>query len=291
MKKGVLVLGFLLAISIIFISGVNAADCGLKVNLVNQDPYPAIPGDYVKVVFQIEGLSSPTCGNVDFGIKEEFPFSLDPNTVNPVTIKSGTGTSSKYSSFYVFPMKLRVSEDALDGDNLIETYYTSDGSIDFITNFNISVKDIRADFEVYVKNYDPLTNTFTLEILNIAKSDVKALTLEIPKQDNINVKGANRKVVGDLDSNEYTTTDFEATPLNGKIEISITYTDPINVRRTIDKTITYDSSYFSDRSTGKSSSKVWIYVILAVIVIWIIWRQVKKSKMKKKLKEKAMSRH
>ena len=291
MKKSVLIIGFILAINFAYLAGVSASNCDLRVSLVNQDPYPAIPGDYVKVVLQIDGLSSPACGNVEFGLKEEFPFSLDPNTTNPLMIKSGTGTSSKYGSFYIVPFKLRVSEDALDGDNLLETYYSSDNSIEFLNDFNISVKDTRADFEVYVKDYDPTTNILTFEILNTAKSDVKALTMEIPKQDNIKVKGANRKVVGDLDSNEYTSADFEATPSNGKIDVTLIYTDSINVRRTLNKTINYDSSYFSDRNDGKKSSSIWIYIIIVLVIAWIVWRQVKKANVKKKLREKAMAKH
>jgi len=60
--------------------------------------------------------------------------------------------------------------------------------------------------------------------------------LEIPKQTNIIVKGPNRVVVGDLDSNEYTTADFEATMRDGDLTIELTYSDTINVRRTISKT-------------------------------------------------------
>lgn len=292
MKKSVLILSILLAVSFASLALLSASGCELKVSLINQDPYPAIPGDYVKVVFQIDGLSSTTCGNVEFGLKEDFPFSLDPNTTNPITIKSGTGTSSKeYSSFYVAPFKLRVSEDALDGDALLETYYSSDSSIEFLNDFNISVEDTRADFEVYVKDYDSLTSTLTFEILNTAKSDIQALTVEIPKQDNIDVKGANRKVIGDLDSNEYTSAEFEATPSDGTIDLTLIYTDSINVRRTMNKTIVFDSAYFMDRNGSRGSSKVWIYVIVLAIIAWIVWKQVKKSKMKKKLREKALSKH
>jgi hypothetical protein len=53
--------------------------CDLTATLLNQDPYPATPDDYVKVVFKIEGLQNPNCKAVSFELMPEFPFSLDPN--------------------------------------------------------------------------------------------------------------------------------------------------------------------------------------------------------------------
>ena len=61
-----------------------------------------------------------------------------------------------------------------------------------------------------------MANEITIEVLNIEASDIEALTIEIPKQDNIEVKGPNKIVVGDLDSNEYTTAEFEASVLLNK---------------------------------------------------------------------------
>ena len=287
MKKGVmLILSAMMLIT--FVALVSAVTCKPTVSLVNQDPYPAIPGEYVKVVFQIDGLENSECGKIQFGIKQDFPFSLDPNTTNEITLNSGT-FQRQYGSFYTAPYKLRINEDALNGDNLIETYYSMyPYNSEVLNSFNISIQDTRAKFEVYVKDYDPLTNTLTFELLNIADADVQAVTVEIPKQDNVQVKGANRMIVGDLDSNEYTTADFEATPKDGNINLNIYYTDSINVRREINETVPFDSSYFSGRSSENKKSSWWIYVIIIGVIIWIVWSQMKKAKMKKKLREKHM---
>lgn len=283
MKKSLVV--FSVALAILLVPTIIADSCNLDVSLINQDPYPAIPGDYVKVVFQIDGLSNPNCGVVDFRVKEEFPFSLDPGVQNPINIRSGTYSRS-YSSFYIAPYQIRVSPDALEGDNPIEVSYTLGGSAEVLKEFDINIKDSRADFEVYVKDYDPLTHELTLEILNIEDVDVQALTVEIPKQDGIVVKGANRKVVGDLDSNEYTTTDFEATPMEGEVTLKIIYTDSINVRREINKTLTFDSSYYTDRNGSSKKKPIWLYVIIVLIIVWFIWRQYKKAQRRKHRHEK-----
>lgn len=268
---------------------VTAAVCDPQISILNQDPYPAIPGDYVKVVFQIDGLENPNCGTILFGIKEDYPISLEPNVQNPITINSGI-YQKDYGSFYLAPYKLRLDENALDGDNPIEVYYSMGGNANVIKDFNITVEDTRADFEINVKNYDYATRELTFEILNIGETDVQALTLEIPKQSDVEIKGANRIVVGDLDSNEYTTADFEAILPQGEININmnVIYTDSINVRREMQKVVDFDSSYFVDREV-KKKQPYWLYILIVAVIAFFVWRRIKKKKREKeRMKKRAM---
>jgi hypothetical protein len=291
MKKSIILTFVSLLVFILLLGNFISAVCNLDISMINQDPYPAIPGDYVKVVFQIDGLENTECGEVTFGIKEEYPISLDPNVTNPITIKSGT-FQINYGSFYLAPYKLRLDENALNGENPIEVYHTkSSSSTTVITEFNLTVEDIRADFEIHVKEYDYNTGELTFEILNIAESDVEALTIEIPKQDGIEIKGANRMVVGDLDSNEYTTADFEAIlPKEEiKINLNVIYTDSINVRREMQKVVDFDSSYFIDRNKDKKSQPWLIYIIILAVVGFFIWKRIKKKRREtERMKKKGM---
>lgn len=255
-----------------------AEPCNIAISMINQDPYPAIPGDYVKVVFQIDGIENPQCGTVLFGIKEDYPVYLDPNAQNPITIRAGT-YQKDYGSFYLAPYRLRIDENALDGENPFEVYYSTVTNSKVIKDFNISVEDTRADFEINVKNYDYNTRALTFEILNIGKTNVKALTLEIPKQDDLEIKGANRNVVGDLDSNEYTTADFEAIlpQKETTINMNILYTDSIDVRREMQKAVNFDPSYFTGREQ-KKKQPYWLYALVIVAIVFFIWRRRKKKK-------------
>ncbi len=279
MKKSIISI-FILSLAVILMLGtLISAACSPDASLINQDPYPAIPGDYVKVVFQIDGLENPECGIVTFGIKEEYPIYLDPDVENPIKINSGT-YQRNYGSFYLAPYKLRLDENALDGENPIEVYYSIGFTSSIIEEFNITVEDTRADFEVHVKDYDYNTKKLTFEILNIGETDIEALTLEIPKQEDVEVKGANRVVVGDLDSNEYTTADFEIILPKGetKITLNILYTDSINVRRGMQKTVSFDSSYFIDRNKDKRSHPYWLYVLIIAVISFFVWRRIKKKR-------------
>ncbi len=285
MKKGVLI-GLFLILSLFNFSGVLAEGCDLDISLINQDPYPAIQGEEVKLVFQIDGLENTECEQVEFRLIENYPISLMPDQQEKYTIESGI-FKKDYRSFFLATYKVKVSEDALDGDNPIEVEYRFGNNVGYETiQFDLNVKDTRADFEIYVKDYDVSTSILTLEILNIAKSDIEALTLEISNQENIQIKGSKINIVGDLDSNDYTTADFEAIPSAGEFKIKISYTDSIGERRVLEKNIIYESEYFGDRVGDQKEKSPWTHIILGAVILVIVYYFWRRDKKKKALKEK-----
>ncbi len=285
MKRGIL-LALLLLSSLFLVATVNAAGCNLDISLINQNPYPAIPGDYIKIVFQIDGVGNPECGNVEFELLEQYPLIFDPNE-NPI-VKITAGTYHKdFNSFLIAPYKVRIDKDALNGETPIEVRYKYKSQTIYLQEeFNINIEDSRADFEVYVKNYNPLTKELILEILNTAKSDVEALTIEIPQQENIEIKGAKTNIVGDLDSNDYTTASFEAIPKKGEIQVKISYTDTINTRRVLEKTVLFEPEYFQDRNGETKKVSIWLYLFLILSIVNIVRYYLRRRKKKRKLREK-----
>ena len=290
MKRGLTFV--VIMISILFLSLVQAQACNLDATLINQDPRPAVPGDYVELVFQLTGLEDPGCQNVYFELIEIYPISFDPGVKSITTTEAGTFTRN-FNSNLVIPYKVRVDSDALDGNTPLEVRYTfsSSSSLVFpesfrIEEFNLNVKDVRTDFEVFIKDYLPSTSTLTLEILNIGKNDAEALTIEIPLQSNIIIKGAPRTIIGSLDSNDFSTAEFEALPEAGTIDLIIHYTDEINVRRSINKTVSFDPRFFEDRNTGeKSNFKLYLIIFVIIVVIaYYFYRKRKHEKRKKLLK-------
>ena len=267
-----------LVLSIVMVS---ADACNLNVTLLNQDPYPAVPGDYVKLVFQIENIDSPDCNDITFNLLEDYPIRFNPGETGIRTFKK-IDYVKDYESNLLIPYEVRVDENALDGSNPIEVAVQSKGDASVTRTFDIEIEDVRADFEVYVKDYSYTTHELTLEILNIAEADVEALTLEIPKQDTLRIKGSNKLVVGDLDSNEYTTADFEAIPSEGEFRVDLIYSDTINTRRTVEKTVLFDSSYFTERIADQKTTSTTTYIVWAVIIALLAWWIIRKVKKKKK---------
>lgn len=264
-------------------SGIATAEtvCDLNVTLLQQDPYPATPGDYVELVFQLDGSDSPNCQEINFLLVEDYPMIFDPGETGLQTFKK-IDYLKDFKPRILIPYKVRIDESALDGANEIEILLGSGSNVREAIKFDIEIDDSRADFEIHIKEYNYKTKEMTLEILNIEESDAEALVIEIPKQDNIIVKGSNRIIVGDVDSNEYTTVDFEATPSNGEITLKLTYSDAINTRRTIEEIITFDSSYFTDRMADQKTTGTGTYILWIAIVAGLVWWRFKKYSKKKK---------
>jgi len=274
--------GILLVMSLGFVSAAEA-QCTLYVSLLNQDPIKAVPGEYVDVVFQVQGVDNAVCGTVTFELMPEYPFSVDPSVSTIKTIQAGSYTSD-YNSQATIPFSLRVDPSALDKSyELTVKYSTSKGgsSLALKKDFNISVEDVTSDFDIFVDDYISTTNTITFDILNIGKTDVEALTVEIPKQSTIDVKGSNKAIIGSLDSNQDTTFSYEALPRDGSIKLVVNYNDENGERRSVEKTVSYDSSYFTDRSRDaqkKSSGWMWVLVVIVVLVIiYFVRRSMKKK--------------
>ena len=277
MKKVILLLALLLLAG----SVLAETACDLDVTLLNQDPYPAVPGDYVKLVFQIDGTDSPECGDITFNLPSDYPIEFNPGESGLRTFKK-VDYIKDYGSNILIPYEVRINKDAINGANPIEVQTQSKNGAVFSKTLNIEVEDVRADFEVYISNFDYTTNELTLEVLNIEQSDIEALIVRIPKQENIVVKGANQIIVGDLDSNEYTTADFEAIPSDGEVTVELVYSDTINTRRSVTKTVVFDSSYFIERKADQKTRGIGTYIFSGIVVAIIIWIIIKKIKKKKK---------
>lgn len=265
-----------------------SALCEAEVSLLNQDPYPAIPGEYVKIVFQVEGaaLQDATCGDVTLSLINQYPFSTDPGKES-VNINAG-GYVRKYSNNYLVPFDVRVDNEALDGYNNIEMMISSstNPSLNVIKSFNISVDNPVTDFEVYVQNYDPIKKTMSFSILNTGEEDAQAVVILLPGQANIKVNGASQIILGDLDSHDDDIITYNAQASSGSIEMTIIYTDKQNTRRTLEKKISFDSSQFAvaDGSEKKmTSTQGFLAGFILASVIFFVYRFFRKRKDKAKM--------
>ncbi|MBS3091182.1 hypothetical protein J4217_01910 [Candidatus Pacearchaeota archaeon] len=269
---------------LITLIGFASASCVLGAKLVSQDPYPAIPGEYVKLVFQVSGVESPECGMASFELVQKFPFSLDPGTSAINTIKTGTYYSD-YKNQWIIPYKVIVNKNALNGNNTLEIGYAynagTQNPVSLSKNFDIEVKDTTTDFEVSVKDYDAKTNIITFEILNVGDNDIEALTIDVPVQTNLDIKGSRRNIVGSLDKNDDTTFTFEAIPRAGQISLMISYNDKVNIRHQIKKSVMFNPSDFEGRVKDKKSyTGLVILIIIILAVVGIFWHR-RRQKQKK----------
>lgn len=282
MKKSILLVVFAFLFVLSFVS---ASGCDMSIKLINQDPYPAIPGEYVKLVFELSGVGSPNCQGSVFEISPEYPFSSDPGQALSVDVNE-ISFINNYKQTVLVPYKLRVDKDAVDGDANVKTKLTigsTDTSKYSFDNFNVSVKDVRANFDVILNDYSYTTNNFVIGLINVGKNDAESLIVTLPEQANLKVTGASEKVIGSLASNDDTTVSFNAVPKAGPIKVELSYNDKTNTRRTIESQIVFPEGAFESTkaSTGKSATYYFVILVVILVIGYLIYRHYKKNKKKK----------
>ena len=282
MKKGLIVLLF----AVLF-AGFASASCDVSVNLLNQDPYPAIPGEYVKVVFQVVGTATTDCRQFYLDVAPEYPFSVESQDTKTITF--GGNYISGYSSYILKAYKLVIDENALNGDQKLKIEYGYEGSdgsrADFTKEFDVNVQDTLTDFDVSIQDYDVAKKMITFGIVNVGKKNVESLTLELPKQNNIKLVGADKVIVGSLNSNDDTTASIEAVPKDGDITVRLSYNDEANVRRSLEKVVYFDNRYLVN-GTATASKGTYYYLFWGLVVIlaaYSVYRYYKNRKAKNNL--------
>jgi hypothetical protein len=332
MKK---LLFLLILVGILFINSVKGATTdiikigsgtvstnvvSLKMTLVNQDPYPADPGDYVNLLFKVENRGTDNAENVVFKLLPEYPFSLDTGVSATAELGTIKGLQTDENGFLI-KYKVRVDKDAINGENEIRAECRYNNGNTLTNKFNITISNPRTDMDVVVQ--DSTADSTTLAVANIGANDAYSVIVRIPDQQNFGVTGTSASVIGNLNAGDYTLVSFQVTsntgianissrggniPLNrsfnktafnnsmfgsGNLAVEISYTDTLGIRRTIQKEVRLDTSGITGtgtrtRSTTQSSqlqipSGGLIYIgigVVGIIVIVAIFRFRRRRKKK-----------
>lgn len=276
----------MIALSVFFIQ-FSSSLCSLTPTLINQDPISAVPGETVKLLFQITGTENPECGRINLEFVEDYPFSLDSGYSKVQTIQGGT-YQRDFNSFWIVPYRVRVDPGALDGDQKLslKTWVNSDSNLAKINDFNISVEEVRTDFIVTLDSYSFSTNKLVLGLVNIGEKNAQSITVEIPQQENALIEGGHVKILGELDSNEDTTVTFDAALSSGPIKINLQYNDEIGERREISQEVIFSDIAFENTKQKSSVSTgsiiFWVLVISAIVYFFIRRRRKAKHHMMQK---------
>lgn len=265
----------------LFIMQFSSALCNLVPTLINQDPVSAVPGETVKLLFQITGTENPECSKINLEFVEDYPFRLDSGYSKIQTIQGGT-YQRDFNSFWMVPYKVRVDSTALNGDHKLslKTWVNSETQLAKINDFNISVEEVRTDFIVTIDSYSFSTNKLVLGIVNVGKKSAQSMTVEIPQQETAMIEGGHVKILGELDSNEDTTVTFDAALSSGPVTVNIQYNDETGERREISQQVVFSDIAFEntrEKSSISTGSVIFWIVIIGLVIYWII-RKRRKAK-------------
>ncbi len=275
-------------------AGENPNSCSLNVSLVSQDPDPATPGEYIRLVFQISGVDNSNCDGAKFELIPSYPFSIDNNDTLR-TLGSYIYTPDQ-TSVWTIPYKVRVDNDALNGENELKVRYNADPSNNWniysTKTFNITIEDSRTSFDAVIQ--ETSSSDVSIAIANTGRYAANSMIVKIPEQENFRVSGTSGQMVGNLDSGDYTIVGFTIIPniqraqgVNNQsnkniLKVQVDYTDGIGQRRTSILEIPFAGNSFSTNSTGttgtlpngfprrQTSSSIfskWYFWVIIIVVL------------------------
>jgi len=150
MKIKKLSLIFVLGLMTILLGAVATAQQSpiINITLMNQDPDPVGPGQYVEIRFKIHNEGFKTVAeNFQISLEPTYPFTLDSseNADRSIGDLPALGAGG---NVIIVKYKLRVAEDAVEGDNKIYLKYKH-GNTDWIREeFEISVQTVDANLGI-----------------------------------------------------------------------------------------------------------------------------------------------
>ncbi len=254
---------------------------GIAITQLKYSPYPASPGEYLDLWIQAEYLGVGYAPNATFVLNPKYPFSLD----------SGENAMYSFNNLAATPVllhyKIRVDQNAVQGDNQLELDYSSNGGLNGVWStqpFDIQVTNAQTDFDLVVQGTGS-TGT-SIGIANTGENTANSLIVKIPAQSGFAVSGTSGQIVGNLNSGDYTLVVFNVIPSsrnqtkNQLLKVELDYTDTIGVRRAVIKEISFGFPSFSNSTNFMSGSSVrgmtqssrsiindaWFWIVSVIVI-------------------------
>ena len=303
-------LGLFFLFGIFLVSFVSAQSCALSVSLVNQDPYPAIPGDYVDVVFQVDGIENSDCEGAVFDLDVSYPFLINEND----TFKTLEGSTyvSKYKTEWMIPYTLKVDSDAYDGNSTLTVKYGQEETF-LSTDFDIVIQDSRTSFDAVIQEVSGIE--VSIAIANAGEYTANSVVVRIPEQESFRTTETNGQMVGNLDAGDYTIVSFTLNSAmqrnmqsgdnidktnfqqnqKDNLEFDIYYTDALGERRIVNMELPLQMSStlltengempagFAGRMGRQQEESgtnwtLWIILGIVIIVGFVLYKKYPKQK-------------
>jgi len=277
----------------------STSSANIKINQLKYEPYPVNPGEYLTLWIKAENIGKELTESAIFELVPKYPFSLDSNE-DPVR---NYGQLSSEEPI-VMEYKVRVSKNAVEGTNEIELRYKTDlndGSWRY-EEFEIEVEDAQTDFDLVIQEING--DEVSIAIANTGKNIAYSVIVRIPEQEEYHTVGTNGQMVGNLEDGDYTLVGFEiqkkSRTSEEPLKIQIDYTDNIGERRSMIKSVDFDTGtrelpegvtreqFVEGRMGGQvqqpTYQKWWFWAIV-IVLVYAGWKGYKAHKRKKEQKE------
>ena len=188
MNKKIFVYFILVVLFAVYVNGAQrtqrpASDYDVVVTLINQDPDPAEPGNFVDVRFKFDNNGTEEARNVEVEILPEYPFSLYSGdrfrTIGTLQSrqKGDVGVIVKY--------RLRVDENAVEGENELRIKYRIDKQAwiepeEFMIDVQTQDAILEVDSIISAEGITPgISSLLKIRIKNMADSLLKDIKVKL----------------------------------------------------------------------------------------------------------------
>ncbi|MEM2139082.1 MAG: hypothetical protein QXM96_02930 [Candidatus Woesearchaeota archaeon] len=163
----------------------NAQTPAINITLMNQNPDPVSPGNYVELRFKIFNSKPDTIAeNFQIMIEPKYPFSLDSNEEKVKNLGSLVGYGNS-QNVQIVKFKVRVDEKAVEGLNPITIKYKHN-RLDWLSqDFNVDVQAVDANLAIVSVKTEPEKikpgeeAIVNVKLKNMAMTALKDITLKL----------------------------------------------------------------------------------------------------------------
>jgi hypothetical protein len=302
-KVLICLLGLLFIISIGFSTAVNYSSVSIApsnaasivIEQTKYDPFPAAPGEYVKIWIKVENWGGKEMTNAVFQLVPHYPFYLDPGDEG-IHVKGRIGSFQQVLLEY----KLRVDSAALEKTYDDELFFRVCSDINcagWIKEIPIEISvnpggEPKVELGIQDSDifYGGKKGSVTLNVVNRGTLDIKFLVVELQPSESYEMLSPNRIYVGELESDDYDTVDFDIYVSNN---VGKTKTETLPLTVLLDYSDINDKEYMEKISTSikvysvadmkkmqlisSSNTGLYIAIVVILIIVYFGYRKFKKK--------------
>lgn len=224
-KKQIILMTLLIA-SLLTVSFANDNNFA-KLNevLLNQNPDPANPGDYVEIRFKVEKEGNAEIRDIEYELIPKYPFSFDSSDTPIKKLEDWAGNSED-DEFFILYYKLKVDENALEDDYDLTLLQSSAGisakkEIEFTIRVDekktakLAVGTVKTEPSKLIANYDE--GLVEVEIINNGEKEAEQVIIEmqLPEGFEESFGYSNRVNLGSISAGESKSAKFYVDTLEG----------------------------------------------------------------------------
>ncbi|MBT5022133.1 hypothetical protein HOK51_06540 [Candidatus Woesearchaeota archaeon] len=291
---------------------VSTVDAALMVTSVKTDPKVVAPGEEFEISIKLKNMADSVMEDIDLELDlfystidrlaaittadayyEALPFapiqssskrhvqSLKPNQETILTYKLMAYPNAE-SRVYKVPVSLSYYDEE-------DTAYSKEEIIGVVVG---AEPELIIDFDSSTLQQANTAGTISIKFINKGVSNIKFLYVKIPDNAQFDVTSSNSDYIGNIDSDDYESTDFSVflNSLNENNEVTvpleISFKDANNKGYELEKEITFKIHPPDKTGEQKSRSAMIItFVIIIIIIVYLIYRSWRKKQKRKKLEK------